>query len=243
MGPRKPYRRGYAVALLVGIDNSQAVLWKVYSEVVKPEKTVNLADSRSNAKALYNFHEAVVNAMRPTIKEGVKAIVLASPPRTSYSKDFLQHIRGHHTWLMQGAEKATFAEIVGATATVHEVTALTRTPQFLQIIGDTTQQENENLLMLLEKNLNAPGPEPMVLYSLEEIEDKILGEWPPSKPKPRYLVLTDTYLSESRQRNRLQRLIQIAANRKVKARIVKADTLAGKRLLQLGGIICILKPD
>jgi stalled ribosome rescue protein Dom34 len=108
-------------------------------------------------------------------------------------------------------------------------------------VGETTTQETENLLELLEKNLNATGPEPLVLYSLEEIEDKILGAWLPGKPKPDYLMLADTYLSGARQRGRLQRLIQVAANRKVKSRIVKADSPAGKRLLQLGGMVCILR--
>ncbi len=102
-------------------------------------------------------------------------------------------------------------------------------------------QETENLVELLEKSLNATGAQPMVLYSIEEIEDKILGSWLPGKPKPELLMLTDTYLSGSRQKNRIQRLIQIAQNRQVKSRVVKADSQAGKRLSQLGGMVCILK--
>jgi stalled ribosome rescue protein Dom34 len=239
--PSRSYRRGYPVALLVGIGANQAVLWKVFSHVVKPERTVSLAGTRSDAKALYNFHEAIVNAIRPTIREGTKSIIVASPPRTSFTSELLSHIQSHHSWLTQGGERATFAEIVGSATTPHEVTVLTRTPEFRSIVGETTTQETENLLELLEKNLNATSPEPLVLYSLEEIEDKILGTWLPGKPKPDYLMLADTYLSGTRQRGRLQRLIQVAANRKVKSRIVKADSPAGKRLLQLGGMVCILR--
>jgi len=241
MSPLKSYRRGYAVALLVGLGESQAVLWKVFSKIVKLEKIVSLAGSRKDVRALYNFHEAIVNEMRPMLSEGVKSVVVASAPRTNYAEEFLEHVRDHHAWLAHGAERAAFAKMTGAATTVHEMTMLTRTPEFRKKIGETTMHETENLLELLEKSLNAPGEEPLVLYSLEDIEDKILRRWVPGQPKPEYLILADTFLSGSRQKNRLQRLMQLAANRKVKSRIVRADSAAGKRLLQLGGMVCILK--
>jgi stalled ribosome rescue protein Dom34 len=176
------------------------------------------------------------------MKEGVKSIILVSPPRTSAATDFLQHVKEHHAWLMQGSSKATFAELTGAAATVHDVTVITRTPQFRQIVGETNLEETENLLALLEKRLNEAGQEPLVLYSLEDIEAKVLGAWITGKPKPEYLLLTDTYLSGSRQKGPLQRLMQVAANRGVKTRVVDAKTDAGKRLLQLGGLVCVLNP-
>jgi len=215
----------------------------VYSNVAKPEKTLKLTGFRSDAKAVYNFHEAIVNALRPVLKEGVKTIILASPTRTSYSVDFLRHLKDHHAWLTQGPSKATFVELQGAANTPHEVAELTRKPDFKGRIGDATSSETENLLELLEKRLNAVGQEPLVAYSLEESEEKILGAWQPGKPKPEYLLFVDTALSRSRQRNRLQRLMQVAANRGVKARVVDSETTTGKRLMQLGGIVCILTPD
>ncbi len=243
MSPAKPYRRGYPVALLVGLGEGQAVLWKVYSNVVKPEKTIVLNGARNDAKALYNFYEATVNAMRATIREGIRSIIVASPPRTVFREELLKHVRSHHSWLTQGADKATFAEIVGAALTVHDVTVLARASEFHRLLSETTTQETENLLELLEKSLNVSSAEPTVLYSLEEIEDKVFGTWLPGKPKPEYLMLADTYLTNSHQKNRIHRLQQVASNRKVKSRIVKADTPAGKRLLQLGGIVCILKTE
>lgn len=241
MAPSKPYRRGYPVALLVGLGPNQAVLWKVFSHVVKPERTINLSGSRNDPKAVYNFHEAIVNAMRPTIREGTKSIIVASPTRTSYTDEFLGHVSGHHTWLTQSGERAAFAKVIGSATSLHEVTVLTRTPEFRKIVGETTNQEADSLLEMLEKNLNSSGPDPLVIYSLEEIEDKILGSWLPSKPKPDYLMLVDTYIASTRQKGRIQRLIQVAANREVKSRIVKADSPIGKRLIQLGGMVCILK--
>ena len=215
----------------------------MYSNVAKPEKTLKLTGFRSDAKAVYNFHEAIVNALRPVLKEGVKTIILASPTRTSYSVDFLRHLKDHHAWLTQGPSKATFVELQGAANTPHEVAELTRKPDFKGRIGDATSSETENLLELLEKRLNATSQEPLVAYSLEESEEKILGVWQPGKPKPEYLLFVDTALSRSRQRNRLQRLMQVAANRGVKARVVDSETTTGKRLMQLGGIVCILTPD
>lgn len=228
--------------MLLGLENTQAALWNIYSQVAKPQQTLRMDGARTDAKALYNFHEAIINAMRPTLKEGVKSVVVASPPRTDYAAVFLGHVRGHHAWLVQGASKATFAQIIGSALTPHDVTTLTRTPEFRRIIGETTLEETENLLGLLEKRLNASGAEPLVLYSLDEVEDKILSPWTPGKPTPEYLLMADTYLPNSRQKGRLQRLMAIAANKKVQSRIVKADSPAGKRLLQLGGLVCILAP-
>ena len=238
---KKGYRRGYSVAVLVGIEEEQAVLWKVFSFVVKHEKNVSLSGARNDPKALYNFHEAIINVLRPSLKEGVRGFVVASPARTNYAQKFLEHIQAHHTWLTQGANKAVFSEVTGSAATSADVAALTRTPLFRQVMKETTAEETEDLIDLLEKRLNSPGSAPLVLYSFEEIEDAVFGQWKPGAPKPEYLLLTETYRSGVRQRGRLQRLMQIAANKGVKTRIVKADSPAGKRITQLGGMVCVLK--
>ena len=241
MAFRKNYRRGYPVALLVGLDENSASIWKVFSNVVKPEKVVYVDGSRNAPKVLYNFHEAVVNALRPAMREGVKSVVLASPSRANYAFEFLKHLKEHHAWLFQGTTKAVFAEIVGSAVSVHDVTMLTRGAVFRRIVGETTLEETENLLGLLEERLNSAGSEQLVLYSLEDIETALYGLWVAGKPKPEYIALTDTYNSTSRHKHRLQRLHQIAANKGVKIRIISSKCVAGNRISQLGGIICILK--
>ena len=243
MTPNKAYRRGYPVAVLVGIENDRAVLWKVFSHVVKPEKTVPMNGSRSEPKALYNFHESIINSMRPGIKEGIRRQIIAAPTRTNYKEKFLEHIRAHHTWLVQGPSKVVFCEMTGSASTISDVTAMTRTSEFRQLINETTEEESKDLIGLLEKRLNAISHDMLVLYSLEEIENQILSQWKIGKPKPEYLLMNDLYLLSSRQKNRLQKLMQIAANKKVKTTIVKADSAAGKRLAQLGGIVCVMKID
>jgi stalled ribosome rescue protein Dom34 len=236
---KKGYKRGYPVAILAGLEENRAVLWKVFSNVVKHEKTLPLDGTRKDSKALYNFHELIINALRPTLKEGVKSIILASPARTNYAREFTNHVRGHHAWLIQGPNKAAFSEITGSAGEPPQVAALARTPTFRQLICETTAEETENLIEILEKRLNASGKNNFVLFSLEETENLILGPQKTDRPKPEYLLLTDNYLSGNREKNRLHRLMQIATNRNVKTRIVNAESAAGLRLTQLGGLVCL----
>jgi stalled ribosome rescue protein Dom34 len=235
----KPYRRGYPVAVLAGIEQTHAAIWKIYSQVAKPDTTIQLQGTRSDTKALYSFHEAIINALRPTLKEGVKSIIIASPQKTSYSQDFLSHVKGHHAWLFSGANKATFTQITGSAITHAQVTALASSTEFKQSISDTTLAETENIREVLEKRLNTADQ--LVLFSLEEAEDAIYSPDVPGKPKPEYLLLTDNYLARDRRKGRLNRLMQIAQNKKIKTRIVNGESPAGARLNQLGGLVCLLK--
>jgi len=239
--PGRTYRRGYPVAVLVGFEDDRAALWKVYSHVVKPERTVWLEETWNDQKAVYNFLEKIVNALRPTFNEGVRSIILASPARTDHAKKFVEHVRQHHTWLVQGPNKTAFSETVGTAGTLSEVAALVKTPGFRKLIDETTSQETEDLVSLLEKRLNSSDQSTRILYSLKEAEDLILSSHKPGRPDAEYLLLTNKYLSDSREKNRLHRLMQIAANRKVKTRIVDAATPAGVRLTQLGGIVCLAR--
>jgi stalled ribosome rescue protein Dom34 len=240
--PKKGYKRGYPVAILAGLEETHAVLWKVFSKVVKPEKTLDIDGTRNNPKALYNFHESIITALRPTLKEGVRSIILVSPARTNYAQEFINHVHEHHTWLIQGSNKAAFSEITGSANTPSQVAALTRTQAFRQLICETTAEETENIIEILEKRLSTSEKNNLVLFSLEEAEALILNKQNTSRPKPEYLLLTDKYLADTHQKNRLHRLMQIAANRKVKTRVVNAESPAGVRLTQLGGIVCIAKP-
>ncbi len=235
--PPKSYKRGYPVAILVGIEADHAVLWQVFSQVAKQQQTIPLDGGRKDPKATYNFHERVINALRPTLKQGVKSIIVAAPAKTSYAQEFQEHITAHHAWLLQGANKATFSQITGSASTPPQVAALTKTSAFKQLIQETAAEETENLLEILEKRLNTADN--LVLFSLEEAENLILCKQAPGKPQPEYLLLTDAYLAGSRQKNRLHRLMQIAQNNKVKTRVISAESNAGKRLMQLGGIVCL----
>jgi stalled ribosome rescue protein Dom34 len=233
----KSYRRGYPVATLIGVEAEQATLWQIYSQVAKPQQTIPLTGDRRDQKALYNFHETIINALRPTLKEGVRSIIIAAPPRTSYAQDLEKHIKSHHSWLLSGTGKGTIALIVGSASTPAQVSTLTQKAGFKELIQENAQQETENLLELLEKRLN----ENLVSFSLPEAENFILNPQAPGKPQPEYLLLTNDYLSGSRQKNRVHRLMQIAQNKQVKTRVIDAESAAGTRLTQLGGIVCLAK--
>jgi stalled ribosome rescue protein Dom34 len=121
-----------------------------------------------------------------------------------------------------------------------KVAVLVKSAVFRQVVSETAASEGEGLVELLEKRLSAVGRDAFVVYSLVEIEDLVFGEWLAGKPKPELLLLTDKYLAGCRARGRLQRLMQVAANRGVKTKIVDAESSAGKRVAQLGGLVLLL---
>jgi stalled ribosome rescue protein Dom34 len=235
----KSYRRGYPVATLVGIENNNAALWQVFSQVAKHQQNIDLNGGRNDSKAVYAFHEAIINSLRPTLKEGVRSVIIAAPARTNYSQDFLNHIKAHHSWLFQSANKTVFSTLTGSASTPQNVATLTKTDVFKELISETTTQETENLLEILERRLNANDN--IVLYSLQEAEHFIFDTQIEGKPKPEYLMLTNDYLSKSRQKYRVQRLMQVAANKGVKTRVISVESTAGKRVTQLGGLVCLAK--
>jgi stalled ribosome rescue protein Dom34 len=237
----KNYKRGYPVAVLVGIEQDHAALWHIFSQVAKQQQTIPLGGERRDSKALYSFHEAIINALRPVLKEGVRSVIAASPPRTNYAQDFLCHIKAHHTWLLQGTNKATFSQITGSASSPSQVAGLTKTGAFKQLIQENAAEETENLLEILEKRLCKSDN--LVLFSLQEAENLILNPQAPGKPQPEYLMLTDDYLAGTRQKNRVNRLMMIAAKNGVKTRVINAESNAGARLTQLGGIVCLAKLD
>ena len=102
----KNYKRGYPVAILIGMEADRAALWHIFSQVAKPQQTISINGDRKDQKALYSFHETIVNALRPVLKEGVRSVIVASPPRTNYALDFLFHIKAHHAWLNAGNKQS-----------------------------------------------------------------------------------------------------------------------------------------
>jgi stalled ribosome rescue protein Dom34 len=235
----KIYRRGYPVAILIGVEDEQASIWQVFSEVAKHQQTIRIGSDQKDQKGTYNLHETIINSLRPILKEGVRSIIIASPSKTSYAQDLQNHIKAHHSWLSQGVNKATISLVVGSASAPAQVAALTQKTIFKQLIVENAEEETGNLLEILERRLNKADN--LVLFSLEEAEKLILSQQLPGKPQPEYLLLTDDYLVKSRQKSRLHRLIQIAQNKKVKTKVINVESNAGARLTQLGGLICIAK--
>ena len=239
-GKRKRVR-GYAVAVLVGLEAGSAVLWRVFSNVVKPDQTVTLSGVRKDTRALYSFHESVVDALRPVLKGGVRSVVLVSPPRTNYAKAFAEHVRLHHAWLSQGSGKVVFSELTGSADTLAKVAGLVKSGALQRVVGEAVVEEAEGLAVLFEKRLNAVSNEALVAYSLVDAESAVYGDWVVGKPQPEFLLVTNVFVSGFSSRGRLQRLIQIAANKGVKVRVVDAESAIGARVAQFGGLVLLLK--
>ena len=240
---RRHYKRGYPLAVLVGLEERRAVLWRVFSEVVMLDGTVERGEE-TERKGLYDFHESIVNALRTTLKEGVKTVVVAAPAKTDYAKSFLDHIRRHHVWLVrEGPNAAIFGELIGSAGQLHEVHELVRTKGFREAISETRSLDAENIAATLEKTLYSDDGDTVVFYSLEEIEDLVYGRQEESSSRAEHVVLIDKYLADTKNRGRILRLLQISKNMGIKTTIVNAETRAGLRLSQFGGMVCFAKPN
>lgn len=67
---KRGYRRGHSVALLVGFEEHRAVLWRVFSNVAKQHRTLEIGGRRTDKKALYNFHESMIDALSRCLRKG-----------------------------------------------------------------------------------------------------------------------------------------------------------------------------
>jgi stalled ribosome rescue protein Dom34 len=241
---KKGYKRGYAVALLVGFEEDHAVLWQIFSQVAKLDIKLELGGKRANEQALYNFHESVVNALRPVLNEGVRSIVVTAPIKTAYADDFLDHVRRHHAYLFQSKSpnRANFAKLDGSADQPNSVANLVKTKEFREIIAETTLEEADYIVDELEKHLYSSDNNSVVLFSIKEIEDTVCDRKGGNALKTEYLMLTDKHLADCEDKNRINRLLQISKNRRVKTRIFSVETSAGKRINQFGGIIFFTVP-
>ena len=241
MAQRKQrYRRGYPLAILIGLEERRAVIWRVFSEVAKLDSSVEQQEKA--ATDLYDFHESIVNKLRPAFKDGTKSVVIASPLKTSYAKILLDHIRKHHAWLIrEGPNAVAFEEMTGSAVHPHEVHELVKTKRFRDAIGETTSRDADNIAASLEKALDSKVSDTLVFYSLEEIEELFDDQKKQNNLGPEHLVSTDEYLADIKVRNRILRLLQISNSRGIKTTIVNSKTKAGLRLCQLGGLVCFAK--
>jgi len=236
---KRRYKRGYPIAVLIGFHENCVVFWNIFSQVAKKSKQLKINGKRTDDKTLYNFHESIIENIKPSIAEGVRSFVLVSPPRTDYSQQFLDHVTKHHKYLVQSKNPncANFAQLVGSAEDPIQVQELVKTKEFTNLIEKTTSEEADQVVNNLEKHLYA-SDNSVVLYSFKEIEDYVYSKKKNiNEFKREHLLLTDVYLAKSRQKNRIHRLLQIAKNKKIKTKIINAETPAGIRITQFGGMV------
>lgn len=215
--------------MLIGLEVNQAVTWNIYSESVKPGE-------RIQGDGEYNFFESIVDILRPGVKQGIKSVLIAAPDEEDY-RNFVNHIRKHQSWLLNGwsLNTVTFEHITEPAMTTNQVRSLVKAHGFKEKLTETYQGDLLQVLSVLERRLNDPEGIETILFTLKEIEDAVYGD----EMSPEYILVTELVISKNRRRT--QRLLQVAANKDVKTRIIKPDTPAGARITQFGGIICILR--
>ncbi len=224
----KRRKRGYPVAVLIGLKRDKAAFWNVYSQSIKPDTVIK----RENNE--YNFYEAVVNQLRPSIKQGVKTVLIASQDKKNYEK-FYDHVEKHQRWLIGGYElnRVTIEYVEGSAEDMDSVMELIEDSGLKRTIKEASSEDVKRIMSVLEKRIGTPEGIETLLFNIKEVENTVYGD-----TNPEYILLTTDFQRQNGRR--IQRLIQIAQNKGIKTMIVEANTAMGKRLTQFGGLICML---
>jgi stalled ribosome rescue protein Dom34 len=226
---RRRGRRGYPLALLVGLEGPRASTWEVYSESVREGKRIQGEDD-------YSFYESIVDALRPAVKQGVRSVLVAAPDERDYGK-LMAHIGRHQGWLLGGWSLNTvaFERLSQKAMDIEHVRELVRSRGFRERLTETTRADVRGVMEALERRISDPEGIETLLFTLEEVEAAIRGD----EGGPEYILLTEAF--RDRHRRRINRLLQIASSRGIKTRVVGIDTSAGARIIQLGGLVCMLR--
>ena len=251
MARRKRKKRGYLVALLISFEEQIIHLWKVYSHSIRFYKQMKLRRKWKYAsdKLKYHYYEDLVDVIRPLVREqGLKSILLADLPKKDYASSFLDHVQKHHRWLVRSRRdnQVSFGQIEGVARDLKQAKYLINKESTEETLDKTTTQEADLIIKQLEKAINMENKNLKVLYGLKEIEDFIYhggkkdltaGE------KLDYLILTENFLNNHWQKNRLHRLMQIARNKGIMTKIFAEESSSADRIDQFGGILCFKKAD
>ncbi|MHA2037052.1 MAG: hypothetical protein ACW98X_11495 [Promethearchaeota archaeon] len=240
------FKRGHPIAILIGLHDKDAVIWRIFSEIIRPHFKINRGRKRRNQdkKQLYHFHEEIINALRPIVKEGIRSVILLSPPKQEYSDEFLNHVNKHHSWLFKkGDKQVVFSKVIGNQAkTQKDVYYLKNQEYFKKIINETSNQEGLLVLRELMEIINKNERFSKILYTRREIHHELNQiKQDPNLPKPNYIILTEEYLNNPKNRKGIHRILQIAKNLEIKTKIVSFESEAGAIVEQFGGLVCYFK--
>jgi len=247
---KKKTKRGFLLALLIGFDEKEIHLWKVYSNSLRFYKTIKLKRKWKylDDKQRYHSFQELVNLIRVVVKDGVKSILLASPQKNNSSTLFLEHINKHHQWLTRskGYNRVSFGEIVGNANSLESARFLISQEKSMNIISETTTDEINQLVKELNKIINIGDPSILLLYNLEEIETFIYGRSKKdisTTEKLDFLIVTENFIKKHSYKNRIHRLIQIANNKGIITKTISIENPAADRFDQFGGILAFKKAD
>ena len=243
---KKRVKRGHPIAILIGLHNNDAVFWRIFSETIRLHFKINRGRKRrnQNKKQLYHFHEEIINTLRPIIKEGIRSVILLSPPKEEYSEEFLNHVNKHHLWLLKkGDKQVVFSKIKGNQAKTQKDVYYLRTQEYFKdIIDKTSNQEGLLILEELTEIINKNEKFSKILYTVREIEYELkFIRQNPNLPKPNYIILTKEFLKNPKNRNKTYQILHIAKNLEIKTKIVSLESEAGAIVESFGGLVCYFK--
>ena len=245
MARRKRKKRGFPVGLLVGFDEQVIRIWKIFSESVRKFDRLSLERKWKNTtdKDLYHYFQDLLDLLRPLIDIGLRSILLVAPKGKEWSEAFVSHIKKHHRWLIvpKGNNQVFFGQIAGNARNTIQVKYLLEKKETKDVIKNITSQEAYFIIKKLEKCINIQNPKASLIYGLKEIEDLIYEGGKKDETISQnadYLLLTDEFLENHKQKNRIYRLKQIAKNKGLITKVIREESPAGDRISQFGGILC-----
>jgi stalled ribosome rescue protein Dom34 len=244
---RRRTRRGYPVALLLGIDERRATLWTVHSDSIVPSGSISCEHkgSAGTCNPRYNYFDAVVARLKIASATGVKSIVVAGPKGTPTAKDLVAHVNKHHLYLLKPGSGRTIhiATIDGSAANdVPSTIELVKSPAFKEITESATGQETEGIVQLLDAVINNPSGIVSVHFTLDEILQVFEALHDEIGPEPEYVLMTENFYASTKNDQRLQRIFSLAKKYKVKTRVIQSKTGPGARIAALGGMVCFTSP-
>lgn len=227
---RRKGPRGYAVAVLIGLEKHKASIWNVYSKSIRSNRVIEYD------KDDYNYFETIINQIRQKIKQGIKTIIIASEERKNYDR-FFKHVNKHQKWLLGGYElnKITLEYIEGSAENIYAVNQLIDKSELKKIVNKANYQENKSVMKEFEKRLGSSNGIDTLLFALEKVENVIYEN--NHKLRPEYIILTTEFHRKNRRRT--QRLLQISKNKGIKTMIIEKKSALGTRLSQFGGLLCM----
>lgn len=227
--PRRRRTRGYPLAGLVGLEGSQAHIWDLYSESVKLNREVQGAPG-------YGLYESIVEALRPAIVRGVRSILIATPDNKEYGS-FIDHLRRRHSWLFRSGSqgRTVFAQLSRPATSPEQVRSLVKSEEFKEKLAAVLGEDLLHILNLLDQRLSDSQGVETMLFSLKEVEAAVYRDG----KSVEYILVTERFRDQNR--GRIERLLQMASNKKMKTRIILRDTSAEARVSQFGGLLCLLR--
>ena len=147
---RRRRRRGYAQAILIGLDGNRATTWIIFSESIRPGKQVTGGSD-------FTFYQSLIDALRPSLKGGIKTILVATTNEKQY-ESLLNHVKKHQGWLLNGWSLNTvaFEHLPGSAMNLSQVKDLVNKHGFQEKFREAHTEGIQQVVNLLEKRLNDP---------------------------------------------------------------------------------------